>query len=369
MSRKKKFVQKPYQDNKVYTKSKIPFHINYTMRLTFVFVSIIFIGLVLGNFTKQINELYQDSRFEISENGYIDYEVYLKDNIYYENNKLDMNMAYVPELINNVKLNFNYNFYSDEYVDVNFTDTIKYDFVILNNKDNAVLYNSVSTEIKTHKLYKDRVIKYSDDLDIDYNKYKLKYDEFVLLYGNDITGYLNVSNTVDKNSDMDVLDGYLDTNKTFSIKIPVTNKTFGIDITDESKMRNDIEVLKDDQLTKANSLLIITTIILCVLFVAVFLIFIKLISLMTGKMSKYDKLVNKLLRDYDSIIVETMIYPKSEGLNKISVKSFKEILDAHDLVKKPIMYYNVVNHMKCIFYIIDNDDIYVYTLKEVDLEK
>ena len=39
VGRKKKFIQKPYTDNKVYKKSKVPFHINYTMRLSFVFIS------------------------------------------------------------------------------------------------------------------------------------------------------------------------------------------------------------------------------------------------------------------------------------------------------------------------------------------
>jgi hypothetical protein len=52
-----------------------------------------------------------------------------------------MDMAYVPDLIDNVMVRFNYNFYSEEYVDVRYDDTIKYDFIILDNKTNSVLYN------------------------------------------------------------------------------------------------------------------------------------------------------------------------------------------------------------------------------------
>ena len=369
LGRKKKFVPRPYRDNKVYVKSKIPFHINYTTRLIFVFVSVVFIGLVLGNFTKQINELYKESKFKIYETGYINYDVTLKENTFYDYNILGMDMAYVPDLIDDIKVRFNYNFYSEEYLDINYDNTIKYDFVILNNKDNAVLYNTTSSERLTHKIFKDRSLKYYDEVNVDYEKYKQKYNEFVLLYGNDITGYLNISNTIDKNSDMNVLNGYLDSNKAFSIKIPVTNNVFSIDMDNDSRLKNEIEVFKDEKLSKANCFLIITTIILCALFVAVFLIFAKLLSLLGTKTSKYDKYVYGLLRDYDSVIVETLVYPNTEGLNKISVKSFKEILDAHDLVNKPIMYYSVVNHMKCIFYVLDDKDLYVYTVKEVDLEK
>lgn len=369
MGRKKKFVQKPYKDNKIYKKSKLPFHINYTMRLSFVFISVIFVGLVLGSFTNQINELYKDSKFKIRENGYIDYDVILKENKFYNGTVLGMNMAYIPELIDKINLKFNYNFYSEEFVDINFDNTVKYEFIILDNKTKAVLYNYVTSEEMTHRLFKDKSIKYSDEIQIDFTKYKLKYDELVLYYGNDITGYLNVCNTIDKNSEMDVLDGYLDLDKAFSIKIPVSNKIFSIEMNDEAKFNNEIEIYNDNKLSKANSLLIFTTVILCALFVVVFLVFIKLISLLSNKLSKYDKYVYGLLREYDSIIVETLVYPNSEGLNKISVKNFKEILDAHDLVKKPIMYYNVVNHMKCIFYVLDKENLYVYTVKEVDLEK
>lgn len=369
MVKKKKFVQVPYKDNKIYVKSKIPFHVNYSMRLIFVFVSVIFIGLVLGNFTKQINDLYKASKFKINETGYINYEVLLNNNNFYSEKTLGMDMAYVPGLIDDIKLRFNYNFYSDEYLDVNYNNLIKYDFIILNNKDNSILYNSESNQVLTHKLFKDKSLKYADEVVIDYSKYLKKYNELAAYYGKDITGYLNVSNTIDKNSDMKVLDGYLDSDKVYSIKIPVSNSIFSIDLDENTRLKNEIEVYKDEELTRANSLLIVTTIILCALFVAVFLIFIKLISLLGHKMSKYDKFVYKLLRDYDSVIVETMVYPKTEGLNRINVKSFKEILDAHDLVKKPIMYYNVVNHMKCMFYVLDDKDLYVYTVKEVDLEK
>lgn len=369
MGRKKKFVQVPYKDNKVYKKSKIPFHINYTMRLSFVFISVIFVGLVLGSFTNQINELYKESKFNIRENGYINYEIELKNNQYYTEDVLGMDRAYVPELVDKINLNFNYNFYSEEYVDIKFDNIIKYDFIVLDDKTNAVLYESTTTEAKTHKLLKDKSIKYVDNVVIDYNKFKEKFDNLVLYYGNDITGYLNVSNTIDKNSEMDVLDGYLNSDRVYSVRIPVTNKVFSINLEDESKIKNTIEVYSESKLNKANALLIVTTIILCALFVGVFLIFVKLISLLGSKTSKYDKYVNGLLREYDSVIVETMVYPSDPELNKISVKSFKEILDAHDLVKKPIMYYNVVNHMKCIFYVLDNKNLYVYTVKEVDIEK
>lgn len=369
MGRKKKKTEMvPYKDPKVYVKSKIPFHINYTMRLSFVLFSFIFITLVLGIFVNQTNNLYKESRFKFAENGYITYDVELKENNFYNDNVLGMDKAYVPELIDKFNIYFNYNINSDEYLELDYENIIKYDFIVINNVDSKVLYETANYDIRRHNLDKEKSLKYSDQIEFDYGFYKNKYDELVSVYGKDITGYINVSNTIHKKSDLDLLDGYLKEDKVYSIKLPITDAVFSINMSEDSKMRNETLVIKKDKVTSANRLLIFTIIVLCVLYVVVFIIFIKLISLLRTKQSKYDKFVNGILKEYDSVIVETLLYPNTEGLNKISVKNFKEILDTHDLLHKPILYFNVVSHMKCIFYILDDKNLYVYTVKEVDLE-
>lgn len=358
----------PYKDSNIYNKSKIPFHFNYTMRMSFVLISFIFIALILSSFADRISILYKESKFKIEENGYITYDVSLLNNEFYTDEVLGMDMAYVPNLIDKINLKFNYNFNSEEYLEIDFEDTIKYDFIVLNNSDNKVLYDTSLYEIERHTLFREKALRYNDSVEIDYQKYKRKYDELVLLYGKDITGYINVSNTISKTSDLDLIKDYTKADNVFSVKIPVINDTFSINLEDEARFRNKNIITKDNVAQSANRLIVITIIVLCCLFALVFMTFVKLLLMLRTKQSKYDKLVNKILREYDNIIVETMVYPKTEGLNKISVNSFKEILDTHDLLHKPILYYNVVSHMKCIFYILDNNDLYVYTIKEVDLE-
>ena len=36
--------------------------------------------------------------------------------------------------------------------------------------------------------------------------------------------------------------------------------------------------------------------------------------------------------------------------------------------QKPIKYYNIVNHQKCMFYIVVDNEIYEYVVKSIDLE-
>ena len=54
--------------------------------------------------------------------------------------------------------------------------------------------------------------------------------------------------------------------------------------------------------------------------------------------------------------------------NVIEVSKFTELLDVRDNLKMPINYYNIAKHEKGIFYIKNNDDIYLLTLKNVDLK-
>lgn len=370
MGRKKKSEKiVPYKDPHIYKKSRIPFHINYSMRMAFVFISFVFVVLLLSNFTKQIRNLNKDSKFKISENGYITYDVKLLKNDFYNESILGMDMAYVPILIDKVYLNFNYSLSSEDYLELSYENVIKYDFFVLNNVDNKVIYHVNSYEVKRHFLDREKSLKYQDVVEIDYNKYKSKYDELVLMYGENITGYINVSNTIDKSSDLSSLDGYIDDNFAYSVKIPITKDVFSINLNNDSKFRNKITVTKKDVAIIANRLIVLTIIVLSLLIILVFVAFVRLLSYIGPKRSKYDRVLNKLLKEYDNVIVETLIYPNEEGLKKISVDSFKEILDVHDLLHKPILYFNVVRHMKCIFYVLNDKDLYVYTLKEVDLEK
>ena len=51
----------------------------------------------------------------------------------------------------------------------------------------------------------------------------------------------------------------------------------------------------------------------------------------------------------------------------MKIDSFEELLDVRDNLHLPIMYYDVIKHQKAIFYILHDSNIYIYTLKEIDL--
>lgn len=79
-----------------------------------------------------------------------------------------------------------------------------------------------------------------------------------------------------------------------------------------------------------------------------------------------NKELSKILKKYDSILVEIVTNPNTTNRKIINVQSFKDLLNLRDKKSKPIYYINTP--FTCEFLYLDNS-IYVYTLKESEYNK
>ena len=86
-------------------------------------------------------------------------------------------------------------------------------------------------------------------------------------------------------------------------------------------------------------------------------------------MNSYDKILRKILRQYDRLIVNVNTMPNFKKGNTIEVDSFYELLDAKDSIHNAIFYYEVTPHQKCYFYINNDNNYIVYTLKNSNSKK
>ena len=75
------------------------------------------------------------------------------------------------------------------------------------------------------------------------------------------------------------------------------------------------------------------------------------------------------MRLYDRLIAESHSMISLEDKEVIRINKFDELLDIHDNLGLPIVYYEVAKHQKCYFYICHNNIVYINTIKNVDLEK
>ena len=75
--------------------------------------------------------------------------------------------------------------------------------------------------------------------------------------------------------------------------------------------------------------------------------------------SEYDKYISKVLNEYDRLIAESSTLLSFEGKDVISITKFTELLDIHDNLQLPIMYYEVEKHNQCYFYINKDNTVYI----------
>jgi len=136
---------------------------------------------------------------------------------------------------------------------------------------------------------------------------------------------------------------------------------------DYNEINNYNSIVSQSDIVIDNIINIIISVILLVLSIVFLIKSIRLIGLINNKKSVYDKYVERLLTEYDRLIVETNTYPVREDTIIIKISKFAELLDVRDSLKMPIMYYSITKHHKCYFYIAHENKIYLNVVKSIDL--
>ena len=152
------------------------------------------------------------------------------------------------------------------------------------------------------------------------------------------------------------------------INIPLSEKSIDISM-DYKNIENNLKVLNEtnNYLYDAIYLLLIA---IGFLFSFVFLTkMIKLFIACIAKKSNYEKYLNKILKEYDRVIVETTTSPVFNPNKTVEVNKFEELLDVRDNLRLPIMYYVVVKKQKCYFYVKHYNNVYLLVLKAADFDE
>ena len=353
-------------DNK---KHKKHIYIGYTGRLVFGFVTfVIFFALAVVSIIKSFS-FESGKSINYQEQSNLDYRVYLKENDFYESDYLGKNMVYVASLIDRIDIDFNYNFAIDKNTDVNFTYEIIGNLVIADSSGNNIFFEKKYNLLDSVTENTDNINNYNinKSINIDYNYYNTLANQFRINYGIDTVSNLIVYFKIKQDNTEANEDFVLNNDSVMSVTIPLSEKA--IDIKLDYKEVNDTNQLLNNSFVIVNNYLYITIGIISViitLFIAIKII--RLISYSLVKKSNYDKYIDKLLREYDRLIIETTTAPPINNRDIIKINKFQELLDARDNLKLPIKYYQVAKHQKCYFYISHENEIYLHTIKAVDLE-
>jgi len=350
------------------TKSK-RMYISYTSRVIIcavVFTLLFVVGTVLLNSSFSVKEAEVTN---YSEQGNLDYKVYLKPNDFYETEYLGKGMYYIASLIENIDITFNYQFIIDNEINMDLGYRVYANLRITDSSESNIFFEK-KYELKPRKevkLKEEKQYFLTEKIEIDYDYYNKIANDFKSVYGLDATSNLIVYMEFDKNITDLENKGLLNNSSEMSVKVPLSQKSLDISMNDTGINKTD-KIIGKKTMTFDNISLAIIALVLYLVGVIVLIKLLKLLSLLSVRKTVYDKYVERILKEYDRLIVETTSHESFEGKNIIKIQKIEELLDARDSLKLPIIYRSIVKHQKCYFYIKQENNIYLMVVKATDLE-
>lgn len=326
--------------------------------------------LSLGMIYYALNNTNKES-ISYTQNGNVDYKVCLKENNFYSQNCLDKNMSYVSSLIKNVGLTFNYDLNTSEQLNVKTEYEVTAKLVISNAENTSkyfeqkyILQDKTSEGISQIN----NEYKISKNIDIDYDYYNTIASTFKSQYGVETNSYIEVSFQV-FHTNKEIEDIRVPSPNPVILNIPLSQKSININMTASGINKQETQNIESSIFTLNNIICLFIGIIALIVCLISGLKIAKMLTLIKEKKNNYDKFMEKILREYDRLIVETSTLPKFNNYFVTKVNSFGELIDVRDNLRLPIMYYEVAKHQKCHLYIIDNKNLYLLTVKAVDMEE
>ena len=342
---------------------KAPIYIGFTPRLV---ISIILLPLlsVLAVFLMYkafvVNDIVNIRYEEISNPAF---KVYNQDSLLVTEEPIEINM----NSIDNIHLDLDYELKTNKKSSINFTYQVLGDLYIVDQDNPEKIYYQETfslTDIREELM--DNTLDFStiESIQIEYNdyndivkKYKESYDVKSTSY---IDVYLDVKYKNSKNN------AYLIEGESKpGIHIPLQEETIKIQkYSLEEEKRIDQKPTVQLQSPGLFGLGILSG-----LGAAVSLSQILLLIFSTmDQTSIYDRTVNTFLKKHNKKIEEIKKAPIKRRKNSIKLSTFKDLLKVQKQTNKKILYHIVNEHTKCEFFIVDDNDLYVLTIKEVDLK-
>lgn len=329
-------------------------HIGYTSRIILnsiipiitLILSILFINLALNSNVKEIST--------IIENSNATYSVCLNDNGFYDSKCIGEDQEYLSLITKYINAELSYTSVYSEKSNRTFSYNIKSNInIIRNDETKKTLYKKEFTLLKDKKYKSDKnVVSIYENINIPYAEYNKMVNDYLTEFSVDSIANLDVSL-------------YIDDKKVSTLNIPLSTQSFNIS-KDTIKNKTTTETKKHNirSLTIIYILLSIVSIIIFV--ISTLRLILQLIKYNTKKDS-YSYELNKILKEYDKVIVEMKDCDvNTKGKTIYKVGSFLELIDARDTIEKPILFVRI-NNIKSIFYVIDNDIVYKYTMKDNNL--
>ena len=338
-------------------------------REKWIFVqSVIVIVLTLAVLISALVSVQLNKKYYIGyrEGGSIDYNVFLKENEFFEEQHLGKDQSYVASLIDKIIADYSYEIDMDtDDVNYRYSYSIKSRLEIIDNTSKVAIFNPERelVNVQNKSQSSSSRLHINEIVVINYDEYNNLANKFLETYSlTSTTSNIVVTLEVDVLSDCEAFSGSAVDNYTSELRIPLTTKTVNIQMTsavpdDEAKMiactrGAGSEVFKT------------TAIVLGVVDVLMALLLVAFIYLTRTPDVTYTARVKKILSQYKSYIQKINNLFETHGYQTILVNTFDEMLEIRDTIQAPILMYE--NEDKtCAKFMIPTDSklLYLYEIK------
>ncbi len=338
-------------------------------REKWIFVqAVVVIVLTLAVLISAIVSVQLESRYYIgyTEGGSIDYNVFLKDNEFYEEEFLGKDQSYVASLIDRIIADYSYEIDMDtDDVNYRYSYTIKSRLEIIDTTSNVAIFNPEKelVSVQNQSQSSSSKLRINEIVVINYDEYNDVANKFLETY--DLTSMKSsivVTLEVDVLSDCSAFAGSAVDTYTSELRIPLTTQTVNIKMTsavpgDQSKMIACTRGAGSEAFKT-------TAIVLGVVDVLMILLLVAFAYLTRTPDVTYTARVKKTLAQYKSYIQKINNLFEIQSYQLIMVDTFDEMLEIRDTIQAPILMYE--NEDKtCTKFIIPTDSklLYMYQIQ------
>ncbi len=329
-------------------------HISFEARvLLLVFATVI---LFAAACTLMISTL---SYHEVSDIGYVEnaevhYQVCMKNE-----NCMEEDLKYPTQTIESIPSEFHYDISYDEEI----SSDVTYYIVALHRiydegKSNKIVFEDEDFLVeRTTASKRGADYQIDQEIPIDYAKYAEFVQDYQKKYSSSAKSTLDVILYVDDGSDV---------RNVAQIGVPIGLEEIQITHNGVSS-REQVYSLEQREWSNHSTLYIVLGAFLILLSLLFLFRLTRLVLVATGKRSKYQQILKHILTEYDDLIVNVREdYMLDTKKKIIKLDSFKELVDARNILSKPIFYMKI-NNVKSEFIVEDEEIIYQFVLKEADL--
>ena len=293
-----------------------------------------------------------------------DYKVNLISNKYMTNEEIkDKNLAYVTDLIDNIKLELNYDYSANKNSEINCTYSVVglMQAVYTKNGEEQKIWEKEETLLNEKELKSaSDNIQINEKIKLDLKEKNNLINNFKQQLGMTIEAKYTVKLKIKVTTDIEGKE-IVDEIEPF-INIDLAEKT--TKIRGENNTENTEYISKDYKVTQKSSVfkMVIDIILMIIAIYALRYVAKSKIANVVRNEYKYE--LNRILKICQDKIVQVSTRPNDEEIEVVYVKDFGEIFKVSEELFKPILYYNAKENEEAWFSVMSGKTSYRFVLKK-----